>query len=211
MSDEVPVSTSVPIDLHPSRFDNRLNPETDPAIGGHIRAVQQAFADAYSRLSRVPSEVTQIRDNKDWSLSKKQQLTDSARAAANAEARETLTKLTDRVDRMVVEYEGRLAAAAGVTDEPSPTDAEIRAHVKSLPEIKRLEFVRTLAQKGDRTSVNAVLRGARFLSGFDTVSDADFASLKSEWLGLLAPDAAKALAKVQRLRDEVRAGIGMVG
>ncbi|RIL04962.1 MAG: hypothetical protein DCC71_12160 [Proteobacteria bacterium] len=205
------VNVNVPLDLHPSRFD-RLASHPDPAIAGRARAAQRAFEQAYARLSAVPSEEHAIKDNRDWSLEKKQRLIDETRAAAKAEAAATLGKLVEDLDGAVTYFQGKLDAAAGMKEAPTEVDREVRAHVRDLPTVEdRVSFLRKLAEKGDRASVAAVFRGQRFLSGLDDVRDEDFAGIRNDVLRLLAPEQHAALTTIERMRADVAAAIRLVG
>ena len=156
------IDTSVTPALHPQCVASLE--DYDESSAGHLDQVVQAFKFAYENVSRVHSGREAIKTDPT--------LTEAAQVLRVADAADRVSKdATARFDKVAANMQAGIALLEKDLTTPVVARAslvissEIRAHVKSMPGIKSLDFVRAAIERGDADSVSAVLGAPPYLSG----------------------------------------------
>ncbi|MCC6920495.1 MAG: hypothetical protein IT548_14960 [Alphaproteobacteria bacterium] len=185
LDDTTPVRADVPISLHPemlSPFQDVLDKKDTVGVSAFaagreaLRLCHEAYArinDAEAEVRKTSPKVTRRSATGANHTSIAMNYEELADAASRA-----LARLSPSIDRRVEElkrhFDTLTKAVETALDDPKRKTpeglalaSEVRAHLKSLPEAKRLKFAAEAVDAGDRETVAALLQAPPFLSGFD--------------------------------------------
>ena len=152
------------------------------------RAVQHS-KDAWRTIAAKQSEFLKSNgiDSEQRQLSNWLKFAKGEQAAAGVHvrvAREKIAKAAKEIDQ-------ELSKAP----EASPVAAEIRAHVKTLPDpMTRMQFLRQACEQEDHDTIGAVLGGPAYLSG---LTPADLQELRQRWANFSNPEGIGRRARLQ--------------
>src|SRR5690606_10084380 len=172
------------------------------------RQLGEALEAAYARLGRVDTEIEAIRANRDLSVEAKHRRIAETRAAAQSEAKETIGKLRDRVDRAIERGRAKLDETAREYTGRAWTH-EINDYIRSLPNsVERMQFIAAEAERGNREVVAVALGNPhRFLVGLDDVPEAAFQEFRQSVLGALDRERAGVIDTLVQAQRTIRDAI----
>lgn len=198
------IDTRVTPALHP---DNEKQVEGyDEQTAPYVSLAETAFSEAYIGIGQVHSAREKARTNPTWSeASQIIQTQDFADKVFSRIARH-MDGAKASLDKGIAALEAQLSAP--VTSVAAQGVAvEIRAHVKALPNNKRLAFVQGALAAGDAVTVSSVLGAPSYLSGLDAGLQA---ALLRQWHERNSPEVAQRLKAMKGARDLITNRGGLV-
>ena len=198
------VSTYVTPGLHPQVVAALEDYDSDTE--GELRQVVEAFSGAYEGVKKVHA----AREAVEQDIT----LTQAAKVLATSDmADKVLEGVTKRFDRAANNMKVGIALLERELSAPVEARAahsisvEIRAHVKAMPGLKALDFVRAAINRGDAVSASAVLAAPSYLSGIDPEAQA---VLLRMWHEKANPTAGKRLRAMKAAAELMDNNAGLV-
>lgn len=196
-----------------SRVTPALHPQNIHAIEGYdedtapfVAPAEQAFSEAYTAIGKVHNAREAAKTNPTWNHAQQvietQEFSDKIMPDVLKRFDSVLASLGKSVLSIEDQLSGPIDAKA-----THAVASEIRAHIKSLPEGKRFDFIRAAIQSGDHVTVTSALGTVPYLSGIDADAQIVLTRLYHE---KVSPVVAKRLKVMKAAKEMIEERGGML-
>lgn len=160
-----------------------LDPRCIVAIEGYVEheallgPVMRAFEVAHQGISDVFAAREAAASNPEWTPATQTIKTAEYADKVQTRATKAWDSASNNLAKTIASYEIELSKPLETSNQTVTTVAlagEIRAHVKSMDHSDRQKFMREAFNSGDVRTLQAILSGPSFLSGFDLTSHEHF-------------------------------------
>ncbi len=198
------IDTRVTPSLHPDNVKevDGYDEQTAP----YVSLAETAFSEAYIGIGQVHSAREKARTNPTWTEA--QQIIQTQDFADKV-----FSRIARQMDGAMASLGKGIAALEAQLSAPVTSVAaqgvavEIRAHVKALPNNKRLGFIQSAFAAGDAVTVSSVLGAPSYLSGLDAGMQG---ALLRQWHERNSPEVAQRLKTMKGARDLITNRGGLV-